>query len=87
MRRKAIGSIFLFAVFGLFLWAVSAADDIFEAARKGDAVASMSHDGKYLFFTSNRNGNDDVYWIEVKAVEVLAPGAATTPEARGSDGK
>ncbi len=41
--------------------------------------ASMSHDGKYLFFTSNRNGNDDVYWIDVRAVEAL--------KGRGADSK
>jgi len=35
--------------------------------------ASMSHDGKYLFFTSDRSGNDDVYWIDVRAVEALRP--------------
>ncbi len=37
--------------------------------------ASMSQDGKFLFFTSNRNGNDDVYWIDVRAVVALRAGA------------
>ncbi|WP_196140838.1 PD40 domain-containing protein [Aliikangiella sp. G2MR2-5] len=28
-----------------------------------DSFPSISADGKYLFFMSNRNGNDDIYWL------------------------
>ena len=41
--------------------------------------ASMSHDMKYLFFTSDRSGNDDVYWIDARAVEALRPKEARSP--------
>ncbi len=27
---------------------------------------SISNDGKYLFFSSNRNGNNDVYWVSTE---------------------
>ena len=31
----------------------------------------VSPDGKFLFFTSNRLGNEDLYWIDVKVIEEL----------------
>jgi len=31
----------------------------------------VSHDGKYLFFNSNRVGNDDNYWVDASFIEEL----------------
>lgn len=33
--------------------------------------ATITPDGKYLFFTSNRNGSEDIFWISIKAIEEL----------------
>jgi tetratricopeptide (TPR) repeat protein len=32
---------------------------------------SLSPDGKYLFFTSNKNNGDDLYWIDANIINVL----------------
>jgi Tol biopolymer transport system component len=34
---------------------------------KSDGGPWISHDGRYLFFTSNRAGLDDIYWVETRA--------------------
>jgi hypothetical protein len=34
---------------------------------------SLSPDGRYLFFTSTRRGNRDVYWVSAKVLEGLRP--------------
>lgn len=36
--------------------------------------AAITPDGKYLFFTSNRNGTEDIYWVSMSAIEKLLPG-------------
>ena len=33
--------------------------------------STISPDGKYLFYTSNKNGNEDIYWISSKIIEEL----------------
>ena len=33
----------------------------------------LSPDGKYLFFTSHRRGNGDIYWVDAKVIEELKP--------------
>jgi len=33
----------------------------------------LSHDGKYLFFTSRRSGTDDINWVDAKIIEELKP--------------
>lgn len=33
----------------------------------------VSTDGKYLFFSSNREGNYDIYWVDTKIIEELKP--------------
>jgi len=33
----------------------------------------VSHDGKYLFFNSHRNGNADVYWVDAEVIRRLGP--------------
>ena len=33
--------------------------------------STISPDGKYFFYTSNKNGSEDIYWISVKIIEEL----------------
>lgn len=33
----------------------------------------LSHDGKYLFFKSNRTGSTDIYWMDAGFIEKLRP--------------
>ena len=33
----------------------------------------VSHDGKYLFFNSHRNGNADVYWVDAAVILQIGP--------------
>jgi len=33
--------------------------------------ASLTPDGKYLFFTSTRNGSEDIYWVSAKVIEAV----------------
>lgn len=35
--------------------------------------ATITPDGKYLFFTSNRNGSEDIFWVSAIVVEGLKP--------------
>ena len=30
---------------------------------------NFSPDGKYLFFTSTRSGNGDIYWVDAKIID------------------
>ena len=34
-----------------------------------DYCAILSPDGKYLFFSSSRTGNGDIYWVDAKIIE------------------
>ena len=38
-----------------------------------ESCPMLSPDGKYLFFTSARTGNRDVYWVDAKIIEDLKP--------------
>ncbi|MCP4724762.1 MAG: hypothetical protein GY863_06985 [bacterium] len=38
-----------------------------------DYCAILSPDEKYLFFSSSRTGNGDVYWVDAKIIEELKP--------------
>jgi len=38
---------------------------------KNDLCASLTHDGKYLFFLSQKDGLSRVYWISAKIIEEL----------------
>jgi hypothetical protein len=38
-----------------------------------DYCPMLSPDGKYLFFTSTRTGNGDIYWVDAKIIENLKP--------------
>ena len=50
-----------------------------KATNMGDRINSefteycpiLSHDGKYLFFTSSRTGKGDIYWVDAKIIEEL----------------
>jgi hypothetical protein len=33
----------------------------------------LSYDGKYLFFTSTRTGNGDIYWVDAQIIDELKP--------------
>jgi hypothetical protein len=33
--------------------------------------ATLSPDGRYLFFTSNKNGSEDIFWVSAKFIEEL----------------
>ena len=33
--------------------------------------ATISPDGKYLFFTSSRNGTEDIFWVSIKIIEEI----------------
>ncbi|HSG27216.1 MAG TPA: hypothetical protein VLA34_01960, partial [Candidatus Krumholzibacterium sp.] len=39
----------------------------------GDWGATVSPDGKYLFFTRNMTGNGDIYWVSTDIIEELRP--------------
>jgi hypothetical protein len=39
----------------------------------GELCASVSPDGKFLFFQSRRNGNMDIYWVDAKIIERFKP--------------
>jgi hypothetical protein len=38
-----------------------------------DWCATISPDGKYLFFTRNGTGKGDIYWVDAKIIEELRP--------------
>ena len=40
---------------------------------KYDYCPILSPDGKYLFFSSYRTGNGDIYWVDAKVIEELKP--------------
>lgn len=52
-----------------------------QSINMGERVNSISSeicpvvtlDGKYLFFTSRRRGNADIYWVDAKIIEALRP--------------
>jgi len=35
--------------------------------------ATITPDGKYLFFTSNRNGSEDIFWLSTEKIDELKP--------------
>jgi ankyrin repeat protein len=37
----------------------------------GSRFPGLSPDGKFLFFTSTRNGNSDVYWVDARILEPI----------------
>jgi hypothetical protein len=37
-------------------------------------IPSVSPDGKYSFFTTDKTGNRDIYWVDAKIIERLRPG-------------
>lgn len=41
---------------------------------QSDYSAIISADGKYIFFSSSRSGNIDIYWVDAKIIEQLRPG-------------
>jgi hypothetical protein len=41
-----------------------------------DYTPMLSPDGKYLFFTSGREGQDDIFWVDAGVIAALRPPAA-----------
>ncbi|MFC1564742.1 TolB family protein [candidate division KSB1 bacterium] len=38
-----------------------------------DWIPYVTTDGKYFFFTSNRSGDDDIYWVDARIIETYKP--------------
>ena len=38
-----------------------------------ESSPSISPDGKFFFFTSNKGGNRDIYWVDIKILDKLKP--------------
>ena len=38
-----------------------------------DYTPMLSPDGKYLFFTSSRQAQDDIYWIDARVIDTFRP--------------
>jgi hypothetical protein len=39
-----------------------------------DFTPMLSQDGRFLFFTSRREGVGDIYWVNAAVIEDLRPG-------------
>jgi Tol biopolymer transport system component len=39
----------------------------------------VTPDGKYLFFSSKRQGEGDIFWIDAKVIESLQDAGTTPP--------
>jgi len=44
---------------------------------ESDWCATVSPEGKYLFFTRNGTGNGDIYWVDLEIIEALRPKGKT----------
>jgi Tol biopolymer transport system component len=42
-------------------------------SKASERCPTVTPDGKYLFFISNRSGNYDYYWIDAGVIEELGP--------------
>jgi Tol biopolymer transport system component len=40
---------------------------------KSEYCPKLSHDGKYLFFTSQRTGSGDIYWVDARVIDKFRP--------------
>ncbi len=43
------------------------------SAGRHDWDFTLPPDGKYFFFTSNKSGNRDIYWVDAKIIKELRP--------------
>ena len=41
--------------------------------------ATISPDGKYLFYTSGKNGSEDIFWVSAEYIEKLRPAEESKP--------
>jgi Tol biopolymer transport system component len=41
-------------------------------SKEGEICASVSFDGKYLFYLSSRYGNGDIFWVDAGVINTLA---------------
>ena len=42
-------------------------------SKRSEYGATISPDGRYLFFTSSKAGNEDIYWVSAKVIDNLRP--------------
>jgi Tol biopolymer transport system component len=42
-------------------------------ATENEMCASVSPDGKYLFFSREVDGNRDIYWVDAKVIDEYRP--------------
>lgn len=47
--------------------------------------AVISPDGKFLFFTSNRNGSEDIFWISASLIDQASPAGITHTDIKSPD--
>lgn len=75
LRPGGFGSIDIYAAFrrsdGSWGDPVNLGDKI--NSERDEQFAVLSPDGKFLFFTSNRNGNFDIYWVDARVIDALRP--------------
>jgi len=74
-RPDGFGSIDLYISFrdtkGNWTKAINFGESI--NSQSNDYMPFVSHDKKYLFFTSNRNGKPDIYWVSAEIIEQFNP--------------
>jgi hypothetical protein len=48
-------------------------------------ISGVTHDEKYLFITNEKRkaGNDDIYWVEIRCIDLLKPGELKLKRLRG----
>lgn len=68
------------------LWskAVNLSDKLNTGKNAHDWYATVSPDGKYLFFSSGERGKSDIYWVSAPIIEELRPAATLW---KGCDGR
>ena len=75
MKPDSIGSDDLYVTFktndGLWSKPVHMGNEI--NTDKSENRPYVSPDGKYFFYTSNKRGNRDIYWVSAKIIEDLKP--------------
>ncbi len=42
-------------------------------SERSEYGATISPDGRYFFYTSSKNGNEDIFWISAEFISKLKP--------------
>lgn len=53
-------------------------------SKENEICATVSFDGKYLFYLSTRNGNGDIYWLDTGLIKVLSTKTSPFPGKKGT---